>query len=82
MRAANTRSASRRARGSSRSGRSRAAAERAERAAAGIVDYPGQEAANAAEGAMPVDMFRGAGYDGEGERMDEEFMPGYAQGED
>jgi hypothetical protein len=31
---------------------------------------------------MPVDMFRGAGYDGEGERMDEEFMPGYAQGED
>jgi hypothetical protein len=56
-------------------------AERAERAAAGIVDYPGQEAANAADGMY--DMFGGAAaYEAEGERFTEEFMPGYAQGED
>ena len=58
-------------------------AERAERAAAGIVDYPGLEAANAAEGGGAYDMFGGAAaYEAEGERFTEEFMPGYAQGED
>jgi hypothetical protein len=61
-------------------------AERAERAAAGIVDYPGQAAANAAEGGgVAYDMFGGdygGAYDAEGERFDEEFLPGYAQGED
>jgi hypothetical protein len=61
-------------------------AERAERAAAGIVDYPGADAANAAGGAgQPFDMFGGdygEAYDAEGERFDEEFLPGMMQGED
>ncbi len=54
-------------------------AERAERAAAGIVDYPGVDAANAAA----QDMFGGgAAYDAEGDLFTDEFLPGYAQGEE
>lgn len=56
-------------------------AERAERAAAGIVDYPGLDAANAAAGVY--DMFGGAAaYEAEEQQFTDEFMPGYAQGED
>lgn len=56
-------------------------AERAERAAAGIIDYPGLDAANAADGVY--DMFGGAdAYNAEEAQFTEEFLPGYAEGED
>lgn len=55
-------------------------AERAERAAAGIVDYAGVEAANAADGAgRAVDMFGmdfGGDYDAGGERLDGDYTDG------
>ena len=61
-------------------------AERAERAAAGIVDFPGQDAANAAgEGGQPYDMFGaeyGAAYDAAGDRMDGDYTDGVMREED
>jgi hypothetical protein len=61
-------------------------AERLERANAGIVDYAGVDAANAAEGAgRAVDMFGmdfGGDYDAGGERLDGDYTDGAMREDD